>query len=161
MLARCLLVTAAVTLTGCYNPHGALMNYTGQASTYWSTESRPATVTVIDTRTGEAFFTMEIPVGKQLTVDFKAGDGKDPVLTPDLMRWEVFVRGTTVGTLRNAMSVPDAYSRRIDVDYREAPEYAPQPADQALRIYHDTPDWWTPRGGRIPDANAAMTLYDQ
>ncbi len=162
MLVRILVLTAASTLVlaGCHRPEGALMPYTGGSSTYWSTESKPVTVTMVDTRTGKAFFTMEVPVGKQLTLDFVSDAGDDPVLTPDLMRWEVFERGTEFGTLRNAMSVPDAYARRIDVDYRDAPEYAPRPADQALRIDHDKPDWWSPRGGPIPEANSAMTIYD-
>lgn len=163
MLARSLLPLAilAVALGGCFSPQGAFMPYVGEPATYWSTEAMPATVTLVDTRTGQAFFTMEIPVGKQLTLDFVADGGDDPVLTPDLMRWEVFPRGTSFGTLRNAMSVPDSFSRRIDVDYRPAPEYEPKAADQALRVDQDKPDWWTPRGGRMPDANAAMTIYDK
>ncbi len=162
MLARSLvtIATSMLVLTGCHRPEGALMTYTGQTSTYWSTESKPVTVTIVDTRTGKPFFTMEVPVGKQLTLDFVNDEGDDPVLTPDLMRWEVFERGTQMGTLRNAMSVPDSYARRIDVDYRPAPEYAPRPADQALRVDHEKPDWWTPRGGPVIEANSAMTIYD-
>ena len=58
-------------LGGCYSPSGGLMTSTGRAQTYYSTESLPATVTIVDTRTAEPFFTIEIPVGKQLTLDFK------------------------------------------------------------------------------------------
>ena len=86
------------------------------------------TITLVDTRTHEPFFTMEVPVGKQLVVDFKEGEGDDPTLTPDLMRWEVFPLGKKTGTLNNAISVPNQWSRRFDVDYRPAPEYPPKPA---------------------------------
>ena len=137
------------------------MKYTGQASTYWSTESKPVTITVVDTRTTEPFFTMEIPVGKQLVVDFKEGEGDDAVLTPDLMRWDLFPVGTRTGSLRNAMSVPARWSRRIDVDFRPAPEFASPPIDQPLRVDMEKPDWWSPTGGPMPDPNPAKTVYDE
>lgn len=136
------------------------MPYTGGTSTYNSTEQYPCTVTLVDTRTSETFFTLEIPVGKQLTLDFKEGEGDDPVNTPALMRYEVWPIGTSTGTLRNALTVPDRWSRRIDVNYRRAPEYVPKPPEENLRIDSRRPDWWTPQGGRMP-ANAGTTLYDQ
>ena len=70
-------------------------------------------------------------MGKQLTLDFKTGDGDDPVATPDLMRYEIFPIGTSIGRLRNSLTVPNQYSRRIDVDYRAGPETAPPPLDRA------------------------------
>ncbi len=102
-----------------------------------------------------------MPVGKQLTMDFKEGGGDDPVQTPDLMRWEVFPIRTEVGTLHNAMSVPDRWARRIDVDYRPGPEYARRPGDEDLRIDGEHPDWWSSKGGRREDANTATRLYDE
>jgi hypothetical protein len=149
-----------LAVAGCHNPQGGIMPYTGGTSTYYSTETYPCTVTLVDTRTGETFFTLEIPVGKQLTLDFKKGEGDDPVNTPDLMRYEVWPIGTSVGTLRNALTVPDQWSRRIDVNYRRAPEYAPRPPEEELRIDSMRPDWWSPLGGSMP-ANPATTLYDK
>ena len=146
-------------LVGCYNPRGAFYTYVGQAVTYWSTGSKPTTITIIDTRTMEPFFTVEIPVGKQLVLDFNKGDGDDNVLTPDLMRYEVFEIGTTSGTLRNALTVPDQFSRRIDVTYRPAPEYAQAPTDQQDRVDKDKADWWSPVGGPKP-GNAAIQMHD-
>ncbi len=161
MPARTLLLITSVTLllVGCYNPRGAFYPYVGQAVTYWSTERKPTTITIIDTRTMEPFFTVEIPVGKQLVLDFKDGDGDDNVLTPDLMRYEVFEVGTTTGTLRNALTVPDQFSRRIDVTYRPAPEYAQVPKDQQDRVDKNKPDWWSSEGGPKP-GNAAIQMHD-
>ena len=154
-----LIPAVTLLLAGCYNPRGAFYPYVGQAATYWSTASAPTTITVIDTRTGEAFFTVEIPVGKQLVLDFKDGEGDDNVLTPDLMRYDVFPRGQTTGTLRNGITVPDRFSRRIDVTYRPAPEYADTSPDDPLRVDENRPDWWTPKGGPMPD-NEALHIYD-
>jgi hypothetical protein len=162
MAARFFLLAglALLAASGCHNPQGGIMPYTGGTTTYYSTEQYPCTITLVDTRTGEPFFTLEVPVGKQLTLDFREGEGDDAVNTPDLMRYEVWPIGTAVGTLRNAQTVPDRWSRRIDVDYRRAPEYPPSPAEDELRIDSRRPDWWSPRGGRMPD-NPAMTIYDE
>ena len=163
MLARSLMlsVAAALILAGCYSPSGGWVKRIGAANTYYSTESRPATITIVDTRTAEPFFTIEIPVGKQLTLNFKEGEGDDPVLTPDLMVYQIFDLGTSIGKLRNSVTVPNQYSRRIDVDYRPAPENAAPPPDEALRTDElaDRPDWWTPEGGPRPK-DEAKTLYD-
>ncbi len=165
MLLTCLTPGAAAALLaagGCYSPGGGLLPRTGAAQTYWSTEIMPATVTIVDTRTEEAIFSIEIPVGKQLTFDFVEGEGDDPVMTPDLMRYQVFDLGTSIGKLRNSLTVPNRSCRRIDVDYRPAPEYRPVPPEQAMRLDDRSgrPGWWTPRGGPIPDIDAALTIYD-
>ena len=161
MPSRSLLLTTTITLLlgGCFNPRGAFYSHVGQAATYWSTESRPTTITIMDTSTGEPFFTVEIPVGKQLVLDFKEGAGDDDVRTPDLMRYEIFEVGTTIGMLRNAITVPGRNSRRIDVSYRTAPEYAETPSDAPDRVDREKPDWWSPKGGPRP-TDSAHTIYD-
>ncbi len=153
---------AFLLMSGCYTPEQGLLPRTGAPDTYYSTQTMPCTITIIDTRTGEPFFSIEIPPGKQFTVQFVAGKGDDPVKTPDLMRYEIFKLGTLTGTLRNSITVPNQYCRRIDVDYRPGPEVPPEPPEAALRTDQlaDRPDWWTPRGGPVPDADAAMTIYD-
>ena len=153
-----LISVVTILLAGCYNPRGAFYSHVGQAATYWSTESLPATITIIDTRTSEPFFTVEIPVGKQLVLDFQDGEGDDDLLTPDLMRYDVMPLGQTTGTLRNGITVPDRFSRRIDVTYRPAPEYADAPDEQDV-VDEDKPDWWTPKGGPMP-GNDALHIYD-
>jgi hypothetical protein len=163
MSARSLMLGTAVALVlaGCYSPSGGLVKRRGSAATYYSTQAYPATITIVDTRTEEPFFTVEIPAGHELVVDFEEGKGDDDVLTPDLMIYEIFPIGTSIGRLRNSVTVPSSYCRRIDVDYREAPEAEPSterpPRSDELA---DRPDWWTPEGGKKPD-DKATTLYDQ
>ena len=89
------LLAAMLTLGGCYRPQGALMPSTGAPYTYPSTSTRPQSVLVRDLRTDEVVFTMDIPVGSQLTMQFKSGDGDDVVYTPDLLKWQIFDLGTT------------------------------------------------------------------
>lgn len=155
------LIAAIVALPGCHSPKGGMMPASWGTTTYYSTEFSPKTVTLIDLRTEEEIFVMDIPVGKQLTLDFRSGMGDDPVYTPDLMRYQVFDIGTHIGRLRNSMTVPNAVSRRIDVEIRHGVEYAEAPPEEQLRTDEliDRPDWWTPRGGKLPDDHPAE-LYD-
>ena len=55
-------------MVGCqmYTPGGnPFFNGPNSAATWQSTEEFPKTVTLIDTRSGERLFVMEIPVGKK------------------------------------------------------------------------------------------------
>jgi len=113
----------ALAIAGCHSPKGGWMPFTGGSHTYASYETRPATITILDLRTMDEIFTMNVPPGKQLTLDFKDGEGDDPVYNPDLMRYEVFDLGTETGKLRNTLNVPPANARRIDVTYRQDFEY--------------------------------------
>jgi hypothetical protein len=163
MFARSLLLAAAaaLVLAGCYSPSGGLVKRRNAATTYYSSPTYPATVTIVDTRTEEPFFTIEIPAGQQLVIDFKEGKGDDDVLTPDLMTYQLFKLGTSTGRLRNSVTVPASFNRRIDVDYREA-EMEPQSPDRPPRSDElaDRPDWWTPEGGERPK-DSKTTLYDR
>jgi len=151
-----------VATAGCYRPQGQLMNASGAASTYWSTETAPKTVRLRDLRSDEIVFTMDIPVGKQLVLDFVEGKGDDEVYTPDLMRYEVMDLGNTTGKLKSAMSVPNFSSRRIEVDIRTGTEYAAESPNRSLRVDElaDRPDWWTPKGGELPEDRKGLTNYD-
>ena len=153
----------AAILAGCYRPGGAIMPYTGGAQTYWSSEMLPKTVLLVDVRTGDVVFSMDIPPGKQLSMDFVEGAGDDPVFSPDLMRYEIFDIGTTTGKLRSAMSVPTASSRRVDIEIRKGVEYTAAAADRDLRTDQpgDRPDWWTTQGGTLPEDPHGLTIYDR
>ncbi|MDP7008245.1 MAG: hypothetical protein QGI78_01595 [Phycisphaerales bacterium] len=147
-----LLVLSIFSSCKMYAPGGnAFFNAPDSAATWESTEEFPKTITIIDTRSGEEVFVMEIPVGKQLVVDFESDGGDDPVETPDLMRWAIFPNGTGWGALNNAMTVPNRWSRRLDVTIRDSSEYAPEPEHQEFRVDNeeDRPDWWTSEGGEI------------
>ncbi|MEC8320396.1 MAG: hypothetical protein VX726_09860 [Planctomycetota bacterium] len=138
---------------GCYAPDGGFLPSSNSTFTYISTTWSPKTVQIIDTRTNEAFFSIALPVGKQLTFKFLDGKGDDPSLTPDRMQWEVWDAPHKSGKLSNQLTVPPAAARRIAVSVRPGPEDPPTNEDYRLRVDtpEDRPDHWTPAGGELPD----------
>jgi hypothetical protein len=147
-----LIVASTFALAGCYGPRGAWSPYTGNGYTYESTEMKPVTITLIDTRTEQPFFKLEIPAGKQLTMNFLEGEGDDPVERPDRMVYSIWDNGTSTGRLTNMLTVPPVGCRRIDYTVRASPEWREAPASYEDRV--DTgaqhPAWWTPQGGELP-----------
>lgn len=154
-------LAATLGLAGCYTPSGGWMPYTGGPSTYFSTQMMQKTVTLIDKRTNEVFFSLDIPADKQLVIDFDAGDGDDPVNRPDMMYYEVMPMGKETGKLHNSMPVPPAACRLVKVDVRQGVEYATSQPDRQLRTdeVQDRPDWWSPNGGPMPE-DKKTTMYD-
>ena len=138
-----------------------MMPYTGGPQTFASSEMMQKTVTLYDTRTSEVIATFEIPPGKQLVLDFDEGEGDDPVHTPDLLRWDIIDRSQTSGKLHRAQTVPNAASRRLEVTLHRGPAYTAGSPLQALRTdqVQDRPDWWTPKGGPLPE-DKRTTIYD-
>ena len=149
------LVLPLALLAGCYAPDGGFMPGSGRGYTYCSTSMQPLTISIVDTRTQDAFFVMELPPGKQLTFNFLQGGGDDPVYTPDRMIYAVWDNGTVGGHLDNQLTCPPASCRRIDVEIREAPVW-PEP-DPAVRLRTDQeadrPGNASPKGGPIPNNN--------
>ncbi len=154
-------LTFAMFITGCHTPAGGIMPYTGGSNTYFSYETRPVTITIIDLRTNEEIFSMNVPPGKQLTFDFKADLGDDPVYNPDLMRYEVFDMGTNSGKLSNTLTVPPANARRIDVSYRDSYEYRDDTSNTKLRAdqIRNRPEWWIPGRGPFPSQRITQVPY--
>jgi hypothetical protein len=153
---------AVLAIGGCYSPGGGIMPRAGGAVTYYSTERSLKTVKFIDIRTNEEFFTIDIPADKQLSYQIDPGKGDDPVNTPDLLRYEVMPMGTSMGSLHNAMTIPNAASRRIDVYVSQGPTFAKGVPERQLRTDEvaNRPDWWTPKGGPMPE-DQSRTLYDR
>ena len=58
-------IALTLAMTGCYSPGGPLFDSTGGAQTYYSTEARPTTFTLVDARNNEVLFAVEIPPGTQ------------------------------------------------------------------------------------------------
>ena len=164
-ITPCIVLTLIAMMTGCqmYTPGGnPFFNGPNSAATYQSTEEFPKTVALIDTRSGERLFIVEVPVGKKLVIDFVKDSGDNTVLTPDLMMWEVFSSDVGYGPLSNSMTVPNGWSRRINVTLRESSEYANPITDRPLRIdeVNDQPDWWTSDGGEL-DSTDPLNGYDE
>jgi len=157
-----LALAGAVVAGGCYYTGGGLFSSTGGPQTYQSTELMQKTITMRDTRNGEVFFEVEVPVGKQLVINFDAGEGDDPVNTPDLLYWEIMDQDQVAGRLHNALSVPNGSSRRIDVTLNHSIKYAEgDPHFRSLRSdeMKDRPEWWTPQGGPVPK-DERTNMYD-
>lgn len=122
---------AAGMLAGCaagYSSGGPLASK--DQFTYESTPTMPQSVAVVDTRTGETVWAMDIPVGQQLTILFKNTGKKANELGYDEMEWQLNVIGAPGRTLGNAMRVPPSYARRLDGTVRE-PEFGPVVAANA------------------------------
>ncbi|MCW5775192.1 MAG: hypothetical protein KIS87_01925, partial [Phycisphaeraceae bacterium] len=93
--------------------------------TYVSTPHTPQTITVVDTRTGESVFAMDVPVGKQLVINFDDKDVQSEDWMSGVMRWRLMPAGQRYGRLTNRISVPPPSSRRVDVTLRAYPEFPP------------------------------------
>jgi hypothetical protein len=163
-VSGCLALAGIALFTGCHatNNGGGALAYTGGPQTVASTETLQKTVRMIDTRSGEVFFAIDIPPGMQLTYDFDRDEGDDAVYTPDIMRYEVKKIGDKSGRLGSAQTVPNAASRRVEVDVKQGTLYSNEsPESAALRTDSpaDRPDWWTARGGALPDQKS-HTVYD-
>ena len=91
---------------------------------YVSYPHQPKTVTVVDTRTGDSLWTMDVPVGSKLVINFEPDKSEGTPDRPDLMRWELMNDTDLTGRLDNAMPVPAPGARRVDVTLRASPERA-------------------------------------
>ncbi|MGI9013645.1 MAG: hypothetical protein ACR2GY_05275 [Phycisphaerales bacterium] len=150
-------------LTACHGPGGGLFPYTGASQTLNSTELSPKTMQLVDLRTNEVLFESVIPPGKQLTYDFVKDSGDDPVLTPDLMRWDIFPLGTRTGRLRNTVSVPNAASRKVRWTIRDGVEYQEDPPAYRMRVDRaegGQQSWWSDNETRSDAPANVTTLYD-
>lgn len=156
MIGLGLIAMAGCVLSGCHRPQGAMIPSPYGSSTYYSTEQQPKSVVLVDTRDDSEIFRIDVPVGKQLTLDFVEDRGDDPVMRPDLMRYEIWDIGTTFGRLRNAVSVPNKYSRRIDWYLGDSPQYQEYPEDYEYRVGDDADDSNEPR--RLPQGG--YDIYD-
>lgn len=146
------LLAASATLVGCYSPSGGIYPRSGGGYTYISSEMRPVTIVVIDTRTEQPFFKLDIPPGKQLTMNFIEGQGDDPVERPDRMIYSIWDAGTQTGRLTNQLTCPPTGCRRIEYAIRTSPEWREEPASFVDEVGGDKtkPAWWTPQGGELP-----------
>lgn len=142
-----LLLPLAAGLSGCESwntmkPGGRQVSL--DQHTYTSTAFSPKTVRVVDTRSLEEIWSMDVPVGHKLVMRFYPDKSDGNVHNPDVMRWRLIptMRGST--RLDNSMPVPASWARRIEWELRSAPEYAPDTPAVATDIM--------PTGGPVPPA---------
>ncbi len=119
-----LAAAALLTSAGCYSIGGVPASR--DKLQYESHPHLPATVTILDTRTGEAIWSMDVPVGQKLAIRFyDKREANDSTATlPALMRWQVVDIGEGAGSLKNEVAVPLASARKVNYELRQGPEYA-------------------------------------
>jgi len=119
--ARPVLAVAALGLAGCYQEGGP--GFSADQHVYVSRPWQPWTVTLRDTRTGQEFWSMDVPVGKRLVLKFVQGGGTKDKYTPDSMIWTlVDEERESFLDLSNSLPCPPADSRRLEPTLRTAPE---------------------------------------
>ncbi len=106
-------------LGGCSGEGGAY--YSDDSYTFVSRAWEPKTVTLIDTRTGESLWSVDVPVGKELRMGFSKGTGPNEY-KPDEVTWEMRENGRRFGSRDNRMPCPPRDARRVDMTLRPKPE---------------------------------------
>lgn len=101
--------------------------YSADRFTYVSTSWEPKTVSLVDTRTGQTIWSVDVPVGQQLVVGFSRGTGPNEFNSDEIV-WGLMPAGKKGGTRDNRMPCPPSSVRRIDMAFRPAPEL---PGDMA------------------------------
>lgn len=116
------LLVAAAFSGGCYYEGGP--GYSGDCFTYISRPWQPVTLTLKDTRTGQDFWSIDVPVGKRLVVKFSDNYGTGDEYTPAEMSWGMTPESYELGDVStpNTLSVPPWNSRLLVMSYRPAPE---------------------------------------
>lgn len=113
----------ALVLGGCQNDEGG-MGYSAGQEVFVSRTWMPWTITLRDTRTGQEMWSIDVPVGKKLVMDFDEGDGTKDDYTPDLLNWAIVDEDGEFPALSNHLPVPPSTARRIETTLRTAPELA-------------------------------------
>ncbi len=148
-------VAALLVATGCYTTSPQLWETSNETFAYDSTCMQPVTITLVDIRTEQPFFRIDIPVGKRLAFHFDETGGDDPVVRPAKLSWAIFEPNAAGGSLTNTQSAPPQSSRRIDFSIRPAPEYPPDAAQAEMRVNgQPNPQWTTQQGGPAPTPNS-------
>lgn len=125
--AAVVLATAAVLGSAACGYRPGSRGFTDAPHTWPSTAYLPLTLSLIDTRTDEVIWTIDVPPGKWLVTRFVEGGNNLDSEWPDRLEYHVFDEGTKHGRLRSSIVVPDRSVLQWYVDYRTAPEFVDEP----------------------------------
>lgn len=137
---------SALGLGGCNWESGT--GFSQDRYIYRSTSWRPQTVTLVDTRTGERLWSLDVPVGQQAVVGFHKNTHKDrDPMMPDELYWGLMPADDMVRDGQSRMPCPPQASRRVDVTLRPTPEMpgavltnrGPVDPDEVLEVEGQTP----------------------
>jgi hypothetical protein len=98
----------------------ALLALGGCASnqfTYTSTTTVSQTVKLVELSSNEVIWSVDVPVGQQLTLDFNDRNDKTNPARPDLMSWRLSEIGGSTN-VKNTLPAPPSWNRRIDTAIR-------------------------------------------
>lgn len=96
--------------------------------TYESTTWSPKSVEVVDTRTGQTLWSLDVPVGQKVTMKFEEEHGDRDPSFPDRMTWVVQRLDGDSWRGKKSMLVPGSGSRLVEVSLRPVPEMPSQTA---------------------------------
>jgi len=138
IMAAAALALLAVGVIGCgyFNRGDTIYGHgaSNERFTYWSEPWAPKTISLIDTRTDQTLWSVDVPVGKQLIVRFRKGKGEGEHM-PDLMQWGLMDRGRLVGfkpmVFDNEIPAPDRFARKLEMTLRPRPEPSPEEMSEA------------------------------
>jgi hypothetical protein len=160
------LIAAALVAGGCrsttFTPRGD--GFSNDRFTYASTSMSPKTVTLVDTRTDETLWSLDVPVGEKLTIKFEEViDGENPVY-PDVMEWVVQPMQRNSWRGKQSMLVPGSEARLIEMTLRPTPEYPGQlagmPEPPVIEDEPAEPDPWMGDRPALDEPEADETSVD-
>tara|TARA_Y100001933_G_scaffold28309_1_gene23661 strand:+ start:84 stop:557 length:474 start_codon:yes stop_codon:yes gene_type:complete len=132
LLAAGLTVAAGCQAWSTQRPRGRMASL--DQHTYASTPFEAKTVRLVDTRTAEELWSVDVPVDYKVVVRFYEDKSEDNQDFPDVMRWEIIPADDWGTLLENQMPVPSKHARRLEWELRRGPEYAPDERPAPLDI---------------------------
>lgn len=132
-------------MSGCFiapglKPGGAQRS--NDEFTYLSTPWEPLSVTLYDRREQMPLWTVDVPIGSKVSIRFYADrNTSGTVNRPDIMRWEIFDETRRNARLSNAMAVPGADSRLLQVSLRESTPEFPEELPPAPELVDPDRTW--------------------
>ena len=94
LLARRFAARSAPALTVCLLTLTVLAGCSRDIHVFRSTSISPKNIAVVSATTGETLWSMNVPEGQQLKLDFDRGEGNEVIRSPDVpaktMKWELW-----------------------------------------------------------------------
>lgn len=117
VLAACALALGACSLDKIGGNTWSTDSYTYRSEPY-----APKTIEVIDVRTDEVVWAIDIPVGWQLDMKFSDDNINSDGIGSSTMKWKLYPHQVKGKDSSGDFIAPPRYARRVDLVLREAPE---------------------------------------
>jgi len=133
-------LAGGLSLGACSNFSPGGSGFSEDRFTYASTEWSPKTVELIDTRNGQTMWSVDVPVGQKLTLNFDKVYEPEDSGFPDRMKWVIQKIESDSWKGFQTMMAPPSNSRLLQMTLRPAPEAAgqtsamPEPAPEPIEL---------------------------